>query len=70
MRQLEQIRYLVGVGCIKPLLNILKSYDNKIMLVALDGLDNILRAGEEEKPNNPDGTNPYAAAIEEIGWCE
>lgn len=66
----EQIKYLVGEGCIKPLCDILASMDNKIILVALDGLDNILRVGEMEKINTPDGLNPYSILIEECGGVE
>ncbi|KAI8994606.1 armadillo-type protein [Pilobolus umbonatus] len=61
----EQIKYLVNEGCIKPLCDILSSIDNKIMLVALDGLDNILRVGEMEKVNTMHGLNPYALLVEE-----
>ncbi|ORY94749.1 importin alpha subunit [Syncephalastrum racemosum] len=66
----DQIRYLVAEGCIKPLCDILTSMDNKIIAVALDGLDNILRAGEFERPQTPDNTNPYALFIEECGGME
>lgn len=66
----EQIKYLVSEGCIKPLCDILTSLDNKIMLVALDGLDNILKVGEMEKVNTMDGLNPYSLIIEECGGVE
>lgn len=61
----DQIKYLVSEGCIKPLCDILTSMDNKITMVALDGLDNILRVGELERANSPDGLNPYALMVEE-----
>ncbi|OBZ85596.1 Importin subunit alpha-1 [Choanephora cucurbitarum] len=66
----EQIKYLINEGCIKPLCNILNSMDNKIILVALDGLDNILKVGETEKMNTMDGLNPYGLLIEECGGVE
>ncbi|KAI9353149.1 armadillo-type protein [Pilaira anomala] len=66
----EQIKYLVSQGCIKPLCDILTSMDNKIILVALDGLDNILKVGDLEKMNTMDGLNPYALLIEECGGVE
>lgn len=66
----EQIKYLVNAGCIKPLCNILTSMDNKIILVALDGLDNILRVGETEKSNTMEGYNPYSLLIEECGGID
>ncbi|KAI7906664.1 armadillo-type protein [Cokeromyces recurvatus] len=65
-----QIHYLVASGCIKPLCEILTSMDNKIVQVALDGLDNILKIGEQERPNDPDGINRYALYIEECGGME
>ncbi|KAG0374635.1 Importin alpha subunit (Karyopherin alpha subunit) (Serine-rich RNA polymerase I suppressor protein), partial [Mortierella sp. AD032] len=45
----DQIRYLVTQGCIKPLCDILICMDNKIIQVALDGLENILKVGEMDK---------------------
>lgn len=66
----DQIKYLVQEGCIKPLCDILTSLDNKIMLVALDGLDNILKVGDMEKVNTMDGLNPYALLVEECGGVE
>uniref|UniRef100_A0A673M8U9 Importin subunit alpha n=1 Tax=Sinocyclocheilus rhinocerous TaxID=307959 RepID=A0A673M8U9_9TELE len=48
----EQIRYLVNLGCIKPLCDLLTVMDSKIVLVALSGLENILRLGEQEAKQN------------------
>jgi len=42
----EQIEYLVARGCIPPLCELLKCQDNKIVMVALEGLINILKVGE------------------------
>ncbi len=65
----DQIRYIVSQGCIKPLCDLLILGDNKIMQVALDGLENILRVGEADKPvtNN---YNQMAIYIEEAGGME
>ncbi|KAL7988432.1 hypothetical protein Chor_007351 [Crotalus horridus] len=41
----EQIKYLVELGCIKPLCDLLTVMDSKIVQVALNGLENILRLG-------------------------
>lgn len=51
----------VSVGCIPPMCELLNVMDSKIVQVALNGLDNILKAGElhNTKPN------PYAVLIEE-----
>ena len=39
--------------------------DSKIVQVALNGLENILRFGETESKNTG-GSNPYAVIIEEV----
>ncbi|RMC13089.1 hypothetical protein DUI87_10620 [Hirundo rustica rustica] len=61
----EQIRYLVALGCTKPLCDLLTVMDSKIVQVALNGLENILRLGEQESKQNGIGINPYCALIEE-----
>lgn len=66
----EQIRYLVNQGCIKPLCDLLSCMDNKIIQVALDGLENILKVGEMDKVNSANGVNMYAVYIEEAGGME
>lgn len=62
----NQIRYLVQQGCIKPLCDLLKTLDNKIIQVSLDGLENILKVGDLDKEQNG-GQNIYARYIEEAG---
>ncbi|KAK2071710.1 hypothetical protein P8C59_006114 [Phyllachora maydis] len=69
----EQIRYLVSQGCIKPLCDLLACPDNKIIQVALDGLENILKVGDLDKQaagDGPDSINRYALFIEECGGME
>ncbi|CAO3673331.1 unnamed protein product [Umbelopsis vinacea] len=66
----EQIKYLVNQGCIKPLCDILNSMDNKIILVALDGIDNILRVGDMDRSNSEEGINMYAIMVEECGGLD
>ncbi|ODQ65483.1 ARM repeat-containing protein [Nadsonia fulvescens var. elongata DSM 6958] len=66
----EQIRYLVSQGCIKPLCDLLTSMDNKLIQVALDGLENILKIGESDKELRGDSVNMYALYIEEAGGME
>lgn len=39
----EQIKYLVTEGCIPPLSDLLEVQDAKIVTVALEGLENILK---------------------------
>jgi importin subunit alpha-6/7 len=69
----DQIRYLVAQGAIKPLCDLLACADNKIIQVALDGLENILKVGEMDKqvPDAAgDNINRYALYIEECGGME
>ncbi|XP_006840041.1 PREDICTED: importin subunit alpha-6 [Chrysochloris asiatica] len=61
----EQIRYLVTLDCIKPLCDLLTVMDSKIVQVALNGLENILRLGDQESKQSGLGINPYCALIEE-----
>jgi len=58
----QQIKYLVQQGCIKPLCDLLTFQDARIVTVALEGLENILKVGETEKEM---GANMYANFIEE-----
>ncbi len=60
----EQIRFLVDQGCIPPLCDLLTVMDSKIIQVALNGLENILRLGEQDMKLHG-GTNPYAVMIEQ-----
>lgn len=59
----EQIRYLVAQGCIPPLCALLTVMDPKIIRVALIGLENILRLGEQDAMHN--NINQYALSVEE-----
>lgn len=67
LQEPSQIRYLVSQGCIKPLCDLLKSTDNKIIQVALDGLENILKVGQGDMELGGAGGNAYAMFIEEAG---
>ncbi|XP_058064673.1 importin subunit alpha-7 [Anopheles bellator] len=57
----EQIKYLVDAGCIPPMCELLTVMDPKIVTVALNGLENILKAGNQQRTK----PNPYAVLIEE-----
>lgn len=57
----EQIKYLVDAGCIPPMCELLTVMDPKIVTVALNGLENILKAGNQHRTK----PNPYAVMIEE-----
>ncbi|XP_024528125.1 importin subunit alpha-1 isoform X1 [Selaginella moellendorffii] len=67
----EQIKYLVNQGCIKPLCDLLNCSDAKIIVVALEGLENILKVGETEKDlGNTGSINIYAKFIDEAEGLE
>ncbi len=70
----DQIRYLVQQGCIKPLCDLLSCPDNKIIQVALDGLENILKVGDMDKEASEvaadQNVNKFALYIEEAGGME
>lgn len=57
----DQIKYLVDAGCIPPMCELLTVMDPKIVTVALNGLENILKAGNQHRTK----PNPYAVMIEE-----
>ena len=57
-------RFLVEQGCIPPLCDLLTVMDSKIVQVALNGLENILRLGEQDSKFN-NSVNPYSVMIEE-----
>jgi len=61
---LQQIKYIIEQGVIPPLCELLNVNDAKIIQVALNGLDNILKIGEAESKRT-NGPNPYALMIEE-----
>lgn len=61
----DQIKFLVDQNCIPPLCDLLTVMDAKIVQVALNGLENILRLGEQISKARAGGTNPYAVMIEE-----
>jgi importin subunit alpha-1 len=51
-----------SVGCIKPLCDLLEVKDAKVVIVALEGLENILRMGEQQKTGE---VNDIATLIDE-----
>ncbi|MCL7032622.1 hypothetical protein MKW94_017421 [Papaver nudicaule] len=67
----EQIKFLVGQGCIRPLCDLLVCPDPRIVTVCLEGLENILKVGEAEKNiGSTDGVNVYAQLIDEAEGLE
>jgi importin subunit alpha-1 len=66
----EQIMYLVQQGCIPPLCDLLLVHDAKIITVALEGLENILKVGDQEAKNNGLDQNQMATYINEAGGLD
>lgn len=60
----QQIRYLVSIGCIKPLCDMLGVPDPRVIQITLEGLENILKVGQLDVEKNG-GINPFAVLIEE-----
>uniref|UniRef100_A0AAY4AL04 Importin subunit alpha n=1 Tax=Denticeps clupeoides TaxID=299321 RepID=A0AAY4AL04_9TELE len=65
LNRAEVLTYLVSLNAIKPMCDLLTVMDSKIVQVSLNGLENILRLGEQEAKQNGTGINPYCALIEE-----
>ena len=64
----EQIHYLVSQNVIPPLCDLLSVFDAKIIMVALEALDNILRVGKDVRTGTVvEGTNMYAQQVIECG---
>ncbi|KAF2289118.1 hypothetical protein GH714_028997 [Hevea brasiliensis] len=67
----DQIKYLVGQGCIKPLCDLLVCPDPRIVTVCLEGLENILKVGEAEKNLGCSGDyNLYSQMIDDAEGLE
>lgn len=65
-----QIKYLVEQGCIEPLCSLLTVHDARIVSVALEGLENILRVGQKEKDTSGAEFNEYARSIEAVAGLD
>ena len=65
----EQIRYLVELNVIPPLCDLLSIMDTKVIEVALNGLENILKLGQQDAKLHGT-TNPYVIKIEECGGLD
>eukprot|EP01013_Petalomonas_cantuscygni_P037229 TRINITY_DN68020_c0_g1_i1.p1 TRINITY_DN68020_c0_g1~~TRINITY_DN68020_c0_g1_i1.p1 ORF type:complete len:551 (+),score=116.67 TRINITY_DN68020_c0_g1_i1:121-1773(+) len=63
---LPHIEYIVSLGVVPLYLELLQLNDARIGTVALDGLDNILQAGQTADVD-ASGTNAYAELIEHVG---
>jgi len=60
----NQIKFLVHQGAIAPLCDLFTSKNSRIVMVALEGIENILRVGANEAAREG-GQNPYVQHVEE-----
>jgi len=68
----EQITKLVQKGCIEPLCQLVRAPDIRVVSVSLEGIDNILKNGENLKAHN-NHINPFVQVIEHtnsVGYLE
>ncbi|KDO24211.1 hypothetical protein SPRG_10640 [Saprolegnia parasitica CBS 223.65] len=65
-----QIKQLVFFGCIGALCSLLDLHDAKVITVALEGLENILRVGEEEGQANQTFVNAFSNLVDECDGVE
>jgi len=66
----KHMRYIVQQGVIPPLVEMFKCSDPKIIMVALEGLEHILRVGESDMTKENSGGNKYVEIIEECGGVD
>jgi len=58
-----QIRYIAAAGAIKPLCDLFSCQDPKIIMVAMEGVENILRVGKLDAQSDPNQINPYGDIV-------
>jgi importin subunit alpha-1 len=61
----EQIRFLVQQQCIRPLCDLLTVQDPRIINVALEGIENILKLGEDDMDKSQTDVNDFSRLVEE-----
>mmetsp|Transcript_34642 Transcript_34642/g.80886 ORF Transcript_34642/g.80886 Transcript_34642/m.80886 type:complete len:552 (-) Transcript_34642:130-1785(-) len=61
----QQIEFLVSCGCIKPMVDVLTIKDAKIVGVALECLDNILKTGKQVQAERGLPDNPWTDLVEQ-----
>jgi len=66
----EQIKYLVQQGCIKPLCDLLDAKDSRIITVALEGLENILKMGQAEAERQGLPVSEYGHMVDSEGGLD
>jgi hypothetical protein len=67
---IEQIKYVVEQNCIPPLCDLLDAKDGRIVSVALEGLENILRVGQDEAQKQGRTNSDYGQMIDACGGLD
>ena len=65
-----QAKYLVNIGVIPPLCEVLRTYDPKIVTVALEAIQRLLQLGEDEKKAGTMEENIVAKQVMECGGID
>jgi len=60
-----QIEYLVQAGCIKPMVELFSVSDVKVVTVALEAIENILKVGKQQQQEKGLPDNPIVALVEQ-----
>ena len=66
----DQIKFLVEQQCIPPLCDLLDAKDGRIITVALEGLENILRVGQDEAQRQGHSASVCGQMIEAHGGLD
>ncbi|XP_062198232.1 importin subunit alpha-1b-like isoform X2 [Phragmites australis] len=66
----DQIKYLVSQGCIRAFCDLLSYSDARILMVCLEGLENILMVGEADQFSGACDFNRYAQMIDDAGGLD
>ena len=68
--QPHQILEMVKRGILKALSEILKLNDNKSLIVAMEGIENVLKVGQEHFMNNAENVNEFVLELEKVGGVD
>merc|ERR1711972_163256 len=61
----QQIEHLIQCGCIKPMCDLLVTSEQRMIGVALDAIENILKIGQQKQQENGLPENPVVALVEQ-----
>merc|ERR1711920_1025940 len=65
-----QIEHLIECGCIKPMCDLLCTSEQRMIGVALDAIENILKIGQQKQQENNLPENPVVALVESAGGLQ